>query len=202
MWFHGRFAILDCMNRMAQDPSASPPDTFRVALVLALVSGILLGCAFPPVNATWLVWIGLVPLVVAIVQTPRPHQALLLGALAGTVCGLIALHPLVSASAWSGWVTETEASLAARVARQAVFLHLVCTLFAFLGGGIFWGLWAGSLKRWARAPWQLMVVGPSLWVVGPEWARAQITFGFGWAFLGNPCAAWPAIRQLAALGGV
>jgi len=174
---------------------------YAVNATLALLSGALLGMAFPPVDAKPLVWIGLVPLLWALDRCERPRRAFLLGSLAGFTFFLITLHPLVSAHAWTGWAVETQAQFAARLSRQWWFLHGVWVAFA-LWGALFWGAWASGVRRVATSHWRTLVAAPALWVLVTEWLRSKTTFNFTWAFLGSATAEWPAIRQLAALGGV
>lgn len=176
--------------------------TSTVKVTLALLSGVLLGLAFPPVDWKWLVWVGLVPLLWAVGRCERPRRAFLLGALAGFVFFLITLHPLVSAHAWTGWAVQTPEQFAARLSRQWWFLHGVWVAFA-LWGALFLGAWTAGLHRGGTGrPWVLLVFAPSWWVLVVEWLRSKTTFNFTWAFLGNATADWPAIRQLAAFGGV
>lgn len=168
----------------------------------AILSGVLLGCAFPPVGWSWGVWVGLAPLLIAIERTAHRQRAWLLGYLAGLVFFLITLHPLVSAYTWAGWASETPQAFTARMQHQGWALHALWVLFA-AGGAIFWGWWAYGLK--ALAPtggWRVLLLAPSLWVLLPEWGRAQGGFGFTWACLGNAAAGVETVRQVAALGGV
>ena len=58
------------------------PPPAHLNIWLALISGTLLGLAFPPVALRWTVWIGLVPLVLAIERSRHAREALVLGALA------------------------------------------------------------------------------------------------------------------------
>ncbi|MDP3703968.1 MAG: apolipoprotein N-acyltransferase [Candidatus Omnitrophota bacterium] len=174
----------------------------RLFFVLALLSGILLGLAFPPVDLKWLAWVGLAPLLWAIRRCERPRRAFGLGYLAGFIFFLITLHPLVSAHAWTGWAVQTQAQFAARMSRQWWFMQGIWVLFS-VWCALFWGLWAAGCRWLAHGrPWRMLVAAPSLWVLMPEWLRAQTTFGFTWAFLGNATADLAAIRQLAAFGGV
>jgi len=198
-----RFAILKQHPPMPQDVPAPLRQSRRVPNILcALLAGILLGCAFPPVHWTWIVWIGLAPLLWAVAQSPRSRSAFLLGYVAGLTFFLITLHPLVSAHTWTGWAVQTPAQFAARMSRQWWFLQVVWVAFA-LWGALFWGLWAAAMYRVAgHNPWRTVVLAPSLWVVLTEWIRAKTTFGFTWAVLGNATADLAVIRQLAALGGV
>ena len=174
----------------------------RLPAWFAVFSGVLLGLAFPPVDAKWLVWAGLVPLLLAIEQSRRPRHAFLLGALAGLAFFLLTLHPLISAHSWTGWASESPAAFAHRLTRQWWFMQGIWMAFS-LWCAMFWGCWAALLHRLAREPGaRQLLLAPCLWVLLPEWARAQTTFGFAWAFFGNATADLAAIRQLAALGGV
>ncbi len=169
---------------------------------LALLSGIMLAYAFPPLDAKWLVWVGLVPLVIAVQRASSPRRAFLLGWLAGTLFFCNVLYPLVSAHLWVGWVREGHTELFARYTRQWWFLHALWVIWSLFVGGVFWGAWAAILKRWALGRWSWLVFGTAAWVLIPEWVRARAIFGFEWGFLGYACADWTAVRQLAAVGGV
>ncbi len=95
----------------------------NLPVILALFSGVLLGCAFPPVDLKWFAWVGLVPLLLTLERAPRPRVAFLYGYLAGLVFFVITLHPLVSVHAWSGWTAVTERQLAMRLTRQWWFMQ-------------------------------------------------------------------------------
>lgn len=167
-----------------------------------MLSGSLLGCAFPPADWKWLAWVGLVPLLWALQRADRLRHAFLLGSLAGFIFFLLTLHPLVSAHSWTGWAAESPEAFASRMSRQWWFMQGIWVAFA-MWCALFWGLWALTLHRLSRHDrWGRLLVAPSAWVVLPEWARAQTTFGFAWAFLGNATADLVSIRQLAALGGI
>ncbi len=174
----------------------------NVPIYLALLSGILLGYAFPPLDFKWLVWVGLVPLAIAVRQARSTRKAFFLGFLTGTLCFCIILYPLVSAHLWVGWVRESHAAALARYTRQWWLLHVLWVAWSLLGGGVFWGAWAAGLKRWAQGPWSWCLLGTAGWVLIPEWVRMRVIFDCEWAFLGYACADWTAVRQLAAVGGV
>jgi len=177
--------------------------TFRVPqFILAVLSALALGLAFPPVDWKWLVWVGLIPLLVAMERATRPRQVFGLGCLAGFLFFLITMHPLVSAHAWTGWSVQSAEAFRTTMSRQWWFLHAVWVLFA-AWGSLFWGAWAALLRWLGRGrPWRTLVLAAALWILLAEWVRAQTTFGFTWAFLGNAAVDLDAIRQLAALGGV
>ncbi len=173
----------------------------NIPLVFALFSGLLLGCAFPPVGWDWLVWVGLVPLLLVVHRADHPRRAFWLGWLAGCTFFLIVLHPLVSVESWVGWVQETRTAMHGRLSRQWWFMHGIWLAFS-VWCALIWGLWAALLRQWGRGRWTRVITAVALWIVLPEWLRARTTFGFEWAFLGNACAHWPAVCQVAALGGV
>ncbi len=177
--------------------------TRRVEVLSTLGSGVLLGCAFPPLDVKGLAWIGLVPLWGVTQAVASGKRVFSLGAAAGFVYFLITLYPLVSAHSWTGWAAETPTELSSRLTRQWWFLHGIWVLFA-AWGALFWGAWALGARRIARSRrwWVAMGAGTALWVLVPEWARVQTTFGFTWALLGHATADWPAVRQGAAVGGV
>ena len=188
------------MGQSAQPEHALGARSRRVAF--AVLSGIITASAFPPVDAKWFVWLGLVPLCVAVERSGRVREAFWLGYLAGLLFFLFTLHPLVSAHAWTGWAAQSPSEFAKRMTGQWWFLNGVWVAFA-LWGALFWAAWAAAAKRYARGRgWRALAVTVSAWILIAEWARAHTTFGFTWAVLGNATADLSVIRQLAALGGV
>ncbi len=89
-----------------QHPTTVPQIRQFPPIIFAVLSGLLLGTAFPPIDCKWLVWIGLVPLLLVILQNPRSGRTFLYGYLAGFIFFLMNLHPLVSAHSWTGWAAE------------------------------------------------------------------------------------------------
>ncbi len=184
--------------------SALIPCAWRPArshVFAAVVSGVLLGWAFPPVAAKPFIWFGLVPLLMAIAGCANARQAAVLGWISGAVFFFLVLHPLVSVHSWVGWVRENAFQKAVRMNRQWYFMHFLWLLFC-AWCGVFWGAWAALLKRHGRTPATWLLVAVCAWLLIPERARAAGAFGFEWAFLGNACAHWLVIRQLASLGGL
>ncbi len=187
---------------MTQRRFGSPAPSVRFSIWYAILSGALLGLAFPPVDMKGLAWVGLVPLLLAMTSQTAPRRVFLLGYLAGLVFFLIVLHPLVSVHSWTGWIAESSELFAHRMNRQWLFMQGIWLAFS-CWSALFWGVWAMLTQRLTGdRPWRLLIVAPSAWVLLPEWARSQTTFGFTWAFLGNATADLAPIRQLAALGGV
>jgi len=174
---------------------------FVFSIGLAGLSGLATGLAFPPARWSWLVWVGLVPLLESITHPSRLRDVFWLGILAGYIFFLLTLYPLISADSWMGWAVEGSDQFWARLTRQWWMLRILWLSLA-LWGSLFWGLWALLVRMLSQAGrWYRVWLVPSLWILVPEWLRAQTTWGFQWAFLGNATADWPAIRQTAALGG-
>lgn len=186
---------------MGTGKDVAPGLAWPRGLALALLSGVLLGCAFPPADVKWLGGVGLAPLVVLVLRGGPGRRLFVWGYVAGVVFFLICLYPLVSASAWTGWARVSQQALAAHLGRQAVFLHVVWLIFA-LWCGLFWGVWMLGLRRFGTRPWRQVAAGAALWVLAPEWLRAQTIFDYSWGFLGNLLADTGPLRQLAAVGGV
>jgi len=173
-----------------------------IRAIAALTSGALVASAYPPVDWTWFIWVALVPLLMAVHHSARPREAALHGLVAGTTACLIALYPLLSASAWTGWALVTTEELLAMRGRQWWFLH---ALWVVLGvwGGVFWAIFAAVLKAWRPVnAFVLVILACALWILVPEWLRTQVSWGFHWILLGNATVDFDWIRQLAAIGGV
>ena len=186
-------------------PPASLPRLLPVwaGLLLAAFSGILMACAFIPVDWGGCVWIGFLPLLTALWYGRRREgkRGMLAYALYGWMFGVV----FYGISFW--WVNEVST------------LGYIPLMIFY--GGLFPGLWAlvmgvffrpdarplpdARLKaKERRAAWKTWALGdmlPSasaalagaaLWVC-LEWGRGWLIPGFGWnnlgvALYGNPLA--------------
>jgi len=143
---------------------------------LAVLSGLLLFAAFPPLDRGLLAWVALVPLLLA-VQGRTPRVAFRLGYLAGWV--------------WFGlllsWIT---------LFGIATWVVLVAVM------ALYPGLFAWAVQHLARRrPHAALWLAPLLWTA-VEVVRAEGPLAFPWGFLGvSQHRVLPAL-QLAALGGV
>jgi apolipoprotein N-acyltransferase len=175
--------------------------TFSRWLLPAVASGILLGLVFPPVNAHWFVWIGLVPLLWAIRRERRTWPLLAMGLIAGTIMFLIVLRPLVSAHLWSGWEAIPTEDVAGVKNRQALVLNGLW-LFVSLWVGLFWSVFCLGLSWLTRGRLlRMLLFAPPLFVLLPEWLRSLAIWDFQWGVLGSATVDIPGIVQLGALGG-
>lgn len=158
--------------------------------------------AYPPVDTSWLIWVGLVPLLWAVRHERRGSRAFWMGLVAGTVFYLITLRPLVSAHMWTGWQFVPTTELEEFRARQFVVLNVLWVLLS-VWLGLFWSLFTLILSKLARGSLERMaVLAPPLLILLTEWLRSLTTWRFHWAFLGNAAIELRGVLQLGALGGV
>lgn len=155
---------------------------------LAILSGVLLFTCFPLLNARALVWVAVLPLLLAVVSERRLGRACLLGALAGAVFLAGSVYWFTFVMAHYGGMPEGLA-LAVMVPFLVVFSS-------------FWGVF-GLVEAWIarRSLAAALIAGPFLWV-SLELARTYYFItGFPWNLLGY--AVQPTgLRQLASVTAV
>ena len=162
------------------------PLSFSWRLLLAALSGVLLGLCFPTSSWVLLLPVALVPFFRAL-QDVRPLHGWLLGYAFG-----IAFW--ISTVPWIGYTVHHYGGVNAPLSALALLLT------ALILGTYFSAL--GLLVALARpgTPLELMVVWPCAWVV-QEGLRTYVLSGFPWALLGYALAAKPELIQGAALAG-
>ena len=175
------------MNKQkpAQESSVnSSPLEQALPWLLALLSGILLGACFPPLEyrwLSWLPWVALAPLCWALWMLPRPastkawaKKAFLLGWLAGTLSFLISFLWITTVTG-PGWI-------------------LLCLIIGLYPA--FWALFVALALRsfgettdpknsWLGSTRNLLValLAAAAWTA-LEWLRETLFTGFGWNSLG------------------
>jgi apolipoprotein N-acyltransferase len=152
---------------------------------LLLLSGLSLVGAFPPFDQGWLIWVGLIPALLAIRIRPgvqkRPFAS-------GYLVGVVYFGGVFW---WIGHVTALGTS--------ALVLYLA----------LYPAIWFWAMERLVtpRCPTRVITnmayatAGASLWVA-LEWCRGWLLTGFGWNNLGVALHANIPLIQLASLGGV
>ena len=162
----------------------------------AIASGLLATACFPPFDQSWLCWIALTPLIVAIWfsgenSRRRWLRNLLLGYLAGIVF-------FTATFSWLGALGDLY---------QSFFLHgLSFLLSIYLALHFaFWSWLVGLIKpKHFITSWRNLLVAflaAAGWVTH-EWTRGWLFSGFGWNGLGVALhAEWPMI-QIAEFTGV
>lgn len=153
----------------------------------ALASGLLIVLAFPDFNFSWLAWVALVPVLVAVAHRPRAVHGFTLGWITGTT------YFYLSCS----WVTYPMINYAGIPWLLAYVLLLPAALILGLFPALACGALARASLRWgARA----VLFAPVLWTAC-EWLRLETT-GQLWNALGYTQAFQPTLIQTARWGGV
>ncbi len=147
-----------------------------VRIVCAVLTGILLYLAFPPVDLWWLSFVALVPLLLILPTAPSLPKAVLYAGISGIVFYVPATVWLASVTL-AGWLM------------LAVYLALYFCLFAVLAR-----LCAGGRPR--TYPFLL----PVIWV-GLEIVRATVFTGFPWFTYGFTQYRFPPLLQVASVSG-
>src|SRR5256885_10103518 len=161
-----------------------------------MASGLLGTLCFPPFNQSWLCWIALTPLIVAVwFSGENSRRRWLRNLLLGYVAGIVFFTFTFS---WLGALGDLY---------QSFFLHgLSLLLSIYLAMHFaFWAWFIGSIRPPAFiASWRNLLVAfvaASAWVTH-EWTRGWLFSGFGWNGLGVALhAEWPMI-QIAEFTGV
>ncbi|HVR40055.1 MAG TPA: apolipoprotein N-acyltransferase [Thermoanaerobaculia bacterium] len=135
-------------------------------ILLALTSGVLFALAFPTYNAGFLIFIALVPLLVASVRAKSTRHAFLLGWLSLTIAWLMMVP----------WVVRVMSHYGGLPYVTGVLIFIAMALYLGLYGAIF----AAIVHR--------LRLGPSFpkWLIVPlawaaiEYARTYLFTGFPW----------------------
>lgn len=159
----------------------------RVEWAAAAATAILLILSFPNFELSFLAWVALVPLLIAIANRPAPARAFLLGWAAGTVFFYGSCY----------WLTYSMIHYGELPAVVAYLLLLPPALIVGVFPGLFAFFLALAIKKWGR---MALLFAPIFWPA-TEWARLMIT-GQLWNALGYSQAYHPAFIQPATWGGV
>jgi apolipoprotein N-acyltransferase len=142
--------------------------TKTTSILLAILSGVLLTCAFPKMGLDWLAWIALVPLLYGI-RDQSPRAGFRTGFIAGLVHFLSLLYWLVPVMRTYGFLP--------------MYLSvLILILFAAVLG-MFIAAFSTALTAVVRKPVMCLIIIPLIWVA-LEYVRSFIFSGFPWELLG------------------
>ena len=153
----------------------------------ALASSFLLILSFPNFDLSFLAWVGLMPLLVAVARRPAPWRAFILGWVTGTVFFYGSCYWLTYSMIHYGGLSPWIAYLL--LVPGALVLGLFPALFAMA--------LALSVKRWGP---EAILLAPFFWT-SLEWARLGVT-GQLWNAIGYSQAYYPLLIQSARWGGV
>lgn len=162
------------------------PESPRVRIGAALLSGVLLGLAFPNASLVLLLPVALVPLVLALDGLPARRGALL-GGLFGAAFWLTVMP-------WIFHVVHRFGGVSVPLALLALLLTALLLALPMAGMA---SLAALAAPRSAGAR---LLVFPAAWAA-QELFRTYAFSGFPWALAAYPLAPWPVLTQTAALGG-
>jgi apolipoprotein N-acyltransferase len=140
----------------------------RNPLLLAMLSGALLCLAFPKIDQGWLAWFALAPLLAALRQADG-RTGWMLGLAAGVSHYLGLIY-------WTAYTMNVYGNVP--LVQSLCALLLLALILA-----IFLAVFTTAVCLVCRTPWQLMVLGPALWVL-MEWLRTWLFTGFPWELLG------------------
>ncbi|MDI6822409.1 MAG: apolipoprotein N-acyltransferase [Actinomycetota bacterium] len=155
-------------------------------LLFAAITGFLLVLSFPNFNYKALVWVGLLPLLIAIheVSPKFGRRAFFLGLISGIIFFGGLTYWMLQLSRWVGifaliaWIS------------LALFEALFIACFSF---GV------QTLKH--SSPWARLFTIPALWVA-LEYLRSMGVWGFSWGVLGYSQQTNPLLIQMARITGV
>ncbi|MCB2228468.1 MAG: apolipoprotein N-acyltransferase [Desulfarculaceae bacterium] len=136
----------------------------RGAAITAILGGLLLACAFPPINLWPLALVGLVPFF-WLARRLTPKKALVAGWLGGITMFMGLVYWLIVVMITYGGVHWSAALL-------ALFI------FAWYLGS-YLGIFCWLLSLGARGGLSLLILAPLVWA-GTEWARGLIFTGVPW----------------------
>ncbi len=149
-------------------------------LLLTLLSSILFALAQPRVDAGWLAWIFILPLLFAL-RSGSPKRGLFLGWFFGIAATLFSAH-------WLRYFSPIA----------LVLMSLYVSLFSALFG---WGTAKVYQSRSAgKLPFAPLFLIPALWVIY-EYLRSTVFAGFGWMILGYTQYQWLSLIQIADVTG-
>ncbi len=155
---------------------------------LALAGGLLQILLFPKFSLSWVSWIALVPLLVALFRETSWQRALLLGWVfgvaffSGCCYWILAVLQGYGDMHWSG----------------AVLLFVLLILYLSL----FPSLFALAFSRLSlRFPESCVLLAPGLWV-STEYLRGYLLTGFPWCLTGYALADAPSLARIATFTGV
>lgn len=170
--------------------------------LLPFLSAILLLATFPPYEASWFLYIALVPMFAYIDRSSDTRKMLSVVALAGFLYGISTLFPIASTNAW-WWVDSSSIFFG----HKELVLYGFFALLAFVGNATPFALFALGYRylyseRSVIRNWFLRVfLVATLWAC-IEYCRSYIPNGIAWQELGVSAAPQMYIRQLAHVFGV
>ncbi len=155
-------------------------------IVLSVSSGVLLTLSFPKTGISWLAWIALVPLLVAL-RNLSSKKGFVVGFCSGIAHYLTLLY-------WLAYTMKTYGHLPYYVCIPVLFL-----LSAYMA--IYIGIFSTMLTRICATPLSCLFITPLLWV-SLEYIRSFLFTGFPWELMGYSQFSTLPVIQIADILGV
>ncbi len=194
-------------KKAASKQTATANHSIWIDFAIAAATGGLLGLSAPGFDQWYLVWIGLVPLLLFASSSTNPWQAFLRGLVFGWAYNLVylnwylSLYPLnwLGFNNWQGILLATAAWLIVS-AHQAIIIGIFTALYRLLP------LSGGFLPRQVEERWHLpaLVTVPLLWVVVVnKLGNAHDALGVPWSMLEySQYQILPLIQAASCIGGI
>ncbi len=158
------------------------------AACLAIVSGILQFLLFPKFSLSWVSWVALVPLLIALFREASWKRSLLLGWIFG----------VVFFSGCCYWILDVLQGYGDMHWSGALLLFALLIVYL----SIFPGLFACAFSRLAlRFPGLCFLLAPCLWVA-TEYLRGHLLTGFPWCLTGYVLVDHASLARIATFTGV
>ena len=158
------------------------------AACLAIVSGILQILLFPKFSLSWVSWVALVPLLIALFREASWKRALLLGWIFG----------LIFFSGCCYWILDVLQGYGDMHWSGALLLFALLIVYLSL----FPGLFACAFSRLSLSfPGGCFLLAPCLWVA-TEYLRGHLLTGFPWCLTGYVLVDDTSLAQIATFTGV
>lgn len=159
----------------------------------AILSGLLLYLSFFPVNAGFLAWVALVPLLSLVRANARPRRVYFAAFIGGLVCYVPAIQ----------WMRVAHPAMYA----SWLFLAFCCALFLVMSLWLTRRLDRIGVPLWLAAPIGFVAVeySRSHFPTGYTWLEIvglRHPIGFGWYMLGHTQHEWLSLIQVSDVTGV
>src|SRR6185369_12958901 len=162
-----RSLITSQFTAIAERVRAESPT--RVEWLGALVTAVLLILSFPNFSLSFLAWVALVPLLIAVSHRPSPIKAFILGWTSGALFFYVSCY----------WLTYSMIHYGGLPVVVAYLLLLPGALVAGIFPGLFALLLALAVRKWGI---EAVLLAPIFWAAC-EWIRLGVT-GQLWNALG------------------
>ena len=158
------------------------------SVCLAIVSGILQILLFPKFSLSWVSWVALVPLLIALFREASWKRALLLGWIFG----------VVFFSGCCYWILDVLQGYGDLHWSGALLLFALLIVYLSLFPGLFACAFSGISLRF---PGLCFLLAPCLWVA-TEYLRGHLLTGFPWCLTGYVLVDDTSLAQIATFTGV